>query len=1264
MEVRLLGPLELADGGRSIAYGGARQRAVLALLVLHANQVLASERVLMELWGEDAPPGAANALQAAVSRLRRALPQGRLVTRPPGYLFRAVPDEVDLSRFERLLAQGRQALADGAAAEAADTLAEALALWRGPALADFRYEPFAQAEIARLEELRLVCVEERVEADLAVGAGAELVGELQRLVAEQPLRERLRGQLMLALYRSGRQAEALEAYREVRELLLDELGLEPAPALGELEGAILRHDPALLTAPAPPPAAAAVPARKPVTVLCAELEVVSRSGGGLDPEALRAVLERAQAVLGATLERHGGRLSAVVGRRIVGVFGVPTLHEDDALRAAQAALAAKDALEAEAAVLEDRGLALSMRVGLATGEALVGGTEPSGFAGDAVGQADELAQRAAAGEILVGDQTRRLAAAALEVEPAGGGRFRLLAAPIGARPLPVRLDAPLVGRDEELGRLRDGLARAVRDGGPVLATVLGEAGIGKTRLVHELATQVAAEATVLTGRCLPYGDGITFWPLRELVAQAGAPQGTAQELEALLEGEEDAARVAEWLAGALGREGPGDRRGGPPENRAGPGTLAAPEIFWATRRLLETLARRRPLVVVLEDLHWAEPTFLDLAEAVATQARQGLLLVCLARPELLERRPGWAAGVAAAVRVELGPLAEADAGALLGALAGTPEASQRLLEVAAGNPLFLEQLAASLGEQHWGEDEPQLPATIQALLAARLELLGPGERAVLWRAAVVGRDFTREAVAELLPAEARAPLGRHLRTLAAKGLVESAPSEPGTPARFHFHHLLVQQAAYRAIPKSHRAELHQRFAGWSEQQAAEDEIVGYHLEQAVRYRGELGAVDDEVRALARRGAGHLETAGTRAHARGDVPAAVRLLQRAASLLPADDPARARAQTGLGAALLEAGRLDQADRVLADAGRIAGVAGDRELAARARVQRLLLGLQVDMGAAAAEVGQALPELLATFEQTGDEVGRCQAWRLRAAVHWLQADSAAAEDAWRQAAVHARLAGDERQLTEVLGWLASAALWGPTPAPEGIGRCERYLEEVGSHQTGEAVILNHLAGLYAMQDRIAEAGRLLARGMAAFEELGVTMTSSVTHPASFVAMLAGDAATAEAHLRRDYEGLEAMGEKGYLATTAAFLAQAIAAQGRPEEAERFIEVSREAAGEDDLSAQMVWQGLQARILAAGGRLAEAEELARSAVALAARTDFLNQHGDALLELAVVLDKAGRAAEARVAVTDALGLYGRKGNLLAAARARRRLERLAPA
>ena len=862
MEVRLLGPLELADGGRLIAYGGARQRAVLALLVLHANQVVPSERVLLELWGEDAPPGAANALQAAVSRLRRALPEGRLVTRPPGYLFRAFADEVDLGRFERLLAQGRQALADGAAAEAAETLGLALELWRGPALADFRYEPFAQAEIARLDELRLVCLEERIEADLALGAGGELVGELQRLVGEHPLRERLRGQLMLALYRSGRQAEALEAYREVRELLLEELGLEPAPALGELETAILRHDPALRTAPAPPPPAAAVPARKPVTVLCAELRVASGSGAGLDPEALRVVLERAQAILGSTLERHGGKLSASVGQRIVGVFGVPTLHEDDALRAAQAALAARAALEAEAAALDqERGLALRMRVGLATGEALVGGPDPSGFAGDAVGQAVELAELAAAGEILVGDQTRRLAAGAVEVEPAGDGRFRLLAAPIGARPLPVRLDAPLVDRREELGRLRDGLARAVRRRPAGLATVLGEAGIGKTGSSTSWRSRSPREASVLTGRCLPYGDGITFWPLRELLAQAGAPQGTRQELEALLDGEADAARVAEWLAGALG---PG-----------GPGTLAAPEIFWATRRLLETLARRRPLLVVLEDLHWAEPTFLDLAEAVAGQARQGLLVICLARPELLERRPAWAAGVAAAILLELGPLAADDAGALLNVAGrrdpGQPRATARgrrrqpAVPGAAGR--LPGRAALGRGRARAAGDHPG-PAGRPPRAA------GPGRA----RGAVARRRRRpglhprrrRRAAARPGPRPARAPPAGAGRQGAGGGAAAAA----GAPTRFHFHHLLVQQAAYRAIPKSHRAELHERFAGWLERQAGEDEIVGYHLEQAVRYRRELGPADDAVRRLAGRAAGLLEAAGTRAHARGDVPAAV------------------------------------------------------------------------------------------------------------------------------------------------------------------------------------------------------------------------------------------------------------------------------------------------------------------------------------------------------------------------------------------------------
>src|SRR6516225_4052006 len=251
MQVRILGPFQLEDGGRQITVGGVRQRAVLADLVLNANEVIPSEQLLVELWGEDAPPSAANALQAAISRLRRVLPSGRLITTGPGYALRMFPAELDVRQFEQLISEGREALVARASAEAARMLDQALMLWRGPPLADFRYEPFAQAEIARLEELQLACLEERNEAQLALGSAGALTAELGRMVAEHPLRERLRRQLMLALYRSGRQAEALDTYREFRSTLQEELGLEPSAALRELEASILRQDPVLAPGSAP-----------------------------------------------------------------------------------------------------------------------------------------------------------------------------------------------------------------------------------------------------------------------------------------------------------------------------------------------------------------------------------------------------------------------------------------------------------------------------------------------------------------------------------------------------------------------------------------------------------------------------------------------------------------------------------------------------------------------------------------------------------------------------------------------------------------------------------------------------------------------------------------------------------------------------------------------------------------------------------------------------------------------------------------------------
>jgi predicted ATPase/DNA-binding SARP family transcriptional activator len=1244
MRVRILGPFHLEDGGRRITIGGVRQRAVLADLVLHANEVMPSEQLLVELWGEDSPPSAANALQAAISRLRRVLPPGRLITQAPGYALRIFPEELDVSQFEQLVSEGREALTAGAADQTARTLRQALSLWQGPALADFRYEPFAQAEIVRLEDLHLTCLEERVEADLALGLASVLVAELRQLVSEHPVRERLRGQLMLALYRDGRQTEALEVYREFRSVLRDELGLEPSPQLRELETAILRHD--SLVSPVSTTTGEPL-ARRPVTVVCVLLRVTSDSGMTLDPEAYEVVNEQAVAGLTAVLERYGGKLAISADERLIGVFGAASVHEDDALRAVRASLDARRVLTSEMAeMLRRYGASLTCRFGVATGEALVGGSVPLGSAGNVTAQALMLAEAAEAGQILIGGQTRELAATAIETEPAGSDRFILKAAQEAVRPLALRLDGPLVGRDEELRQLDAACAVASQQQVTMLVTVIGEAGIGKTRLVYEIERRLGHEVNVLTGRCLPYGEGITFWPLREVIRQAIGGRDSPDKIRALLDGQADAAEVAARLSLAVG---PGNQ-----------GRLDSAEIFWAARRLLETLARSRPLVVVFEDLHWAESTFLDLVESLAVQpGRSPVVLVCVARPELLEQRPAWAAGAERAHCIELTPLAEGSATALLDSLTGDqrmPSSTRaHLLETAAGNPLYLEQLAASLSEQAGSEVWPVLPPTIQALLGARLQRLGPGASSVLARAAIVGKDFGIQAVRELLPPEARGPLSRNLQTLVAKRLVQHEPSDRRPGVEYSFRHILIQEAAYRAIPKSLRAELHRRFADWLEYVLWEPatkrpEILGYHLEQSVRYLSELRPAEAQSSPLPRRAAGHLEAAGRAAHDRDDAIAAVNLLVRAAALLPRDDAALARLYTSLGAALTEAGQLEQAVATLDDAQRIAAANGDGGQRAHARAQALLTDLKLAPNKAAREIARARPELHSEFVRSEDELGLCQTLQLQAAMHWNHGRSAAAEDDWQRAAEYARRVNDRIQLTEILGWLASAVLWGPTPASEGIRRCEDYLDETGNHPSAQAVILLNMAGLQAMQDEVAIAQATLSRAKAHLDTLGPTMTAAVAQPAAVVAMLAGDPETAEMHLRREYESLSRMGDKGTLATTAALLARAIAAQGeeRYTEATKLIAISQEAAADEDISAQIICQGLSARILADRGRHAEAVELASSAVALAAQTDQLSPHADALLDLAQVLAASGRASEAHAAATRALDLYQRKGNL----------------
>ena len=541
MEFRILGPLEVVDGGGPLALQRHKSRGLLAYLVLHPNEVVSTDRLVDALWGEEAPPTAIASLHNSVSRLRKALGADVLVSQPPGYVLRVRPEQVDWIRFERLVDEARQA----DARERAEKLRAALALWRGPPLADLAFEPFAQADIGRLEATRLAALEDRIDADLALGRHGALVAELEALVAEHPLRERLRGQLMLALYRSGRQVDALAAYRDARRLLHEEQGLEPGEDLQRLERAILVHDAALApparpAAPVPepprpePPAPTVTPAsRKVVTVLFADVISSTALGDSLDPEALRDVMSSFFEEMRAAIERHGGTVEKFAGDSVMAVFGVPVAHEDDALRAARAAVEMRDALSALNDVLErDRGVRLDLRTGINTGEVVAGdaSSRQTFVTGDAVNVAKRLEEGAAPGEIVLGPATFARVRNAVDAEPVAPldlrgkpqplAAHRLLRVLEGAPPFARRLDAPLVGREGELARLRGEFERARDERRCVLVTVLGDAGIGKTRLVNELASSLREEARMLVGRCTAYGDGATYLPLTEVVRRA------------------------------------------------------------------------------------------------------------------------------------------------------------------------------------------------------------------------------------------------------------------------------------------------------------------------------------------------------------------------------------------------------------------------------------------------------------------------------------------------------------------------------------------------------------------------------------------------------------------------------------------------------------------------------------------------------------------------------------------------------------------------
>ena len=898
MEFRILGPLEVRDGERVLPLGGATRRAVLARLLLDANRAVQFDALVTGVWGEEPPAAVRASLRNHAARLRRELGD-RLVTHGDGYLLRVGPDELDLERFARLVAEARYA----DPARRASLLHDALALWRGPALADLAGEQ-VHAHAAHLDERRLSAVEERIDADLELGRHGELVAELESLVAEHPFRERLRGQLVLALYRSGRQADALDAYAATRRTLVDELGTEPGPELQELQRAILRHDPEL----SPPVSdVAATPvqpsdfaeSRRVVTVLVADLSSEPDVG---DPEARREALQRRAESADGIVTRHGGESVWLGGERLLAVFGVPRAHEGDPLRAVRAARELGDKTT-------------TRRAALATGEVVTGDTSRGHplVSGLPVDEADRLLAEAGEDEIRIADRTWRL------VRHAASGRLRdgvwvLDSIDTESPPLLRRLETPLVGREDELAEILGVFRRGLRERRPQLVTVFGAPGIGKTRLAAECSAELAPELTAVMGRCAEYGEDATYAPLREALAPLVGPDGRAW-LERTLSGEPEGEAVATQVSSVL-HEG---------------SVVPVAEAAWAMRRLLEALARQKPLLLVLDDVQWAAPALLDLVESVVELVAAPVLVLCLSRPELLDVRPFWGGGRLSSSSLLLDALSDRESEQLLTRLVESEvmdeAVRERILAVADGNPLFLEQLLASALE----DETEAIPDSIHGLLAARLDHLEADERALAQAAAVVGLSISTRLLGKLVGSD----VTEQLRTLVRRELVRHSGVDSAGDETWEFRHALIRDEAYRSIPKRRRAELHEAVARYAVEAGMSDIDVtaGYHLEQAVRSRREIGETGTALDDLAREAARHLGAAGLAAYQRDDAGACASLLGRASELLPAAAPERLALMPKLALLLLSSGDRAGSKLVVSEARTIAEQLGDEVASAR-------------------------------------------------------------------------------------------------------------------------------------------------------------------------------------------------------------------------------------------------------------------------------------------------------------------------------------------
>lgn len=1032
----------------------------------------------------------------------------------------------------------------------------------------------------------------------------------------------------------------------------------------------------LTPAPAPLPVREM---RKTVTVIFCDLKDSTALGERLDSEALHEVKERYFGAMSAEILRHGGKIEKFIGDAIMAVFGLPKAREDDALRAIRAATGMRTALAKVNVDLGRRyGVTLANRTGVNTGE-VVANDDPTAdqklATGDAVNVAARLEQAAPVNEIYIGESTLRLARDAVQVEAVEPLQLKGKSEPVAAYRLVSALgldghvrrqDTPIVGRDAELATLSEAYRQLCEERSIRLFIIVGDAGLGKSHLARAVVERIALGARALRGRCLPYGDGITFWPLVGMVWEAAGileddpPERARARLLATV-GDAD---VADRLASAVGLS-----------------TAAFPmaELHWAARKFLLGQAASGPVVAVIDDIHWAEHALLEmLTHIVDTAQGAAILLIVTTRAEVFDEHPDWGQQ-AAATRLDLPPLSPEASAQLVSHLLGRarlePKVLEHIIRSAEGNALYIEQMlsmlidgqALRLEGDTWVSTatygEIKVPPTIQALLEARLDSLARADRAAVEPAAVIGLEFARPALEALLPDAVRPTITDHLGTLVRRHFIRTSGAA-SADAVYRFHNHLVRETVYNGLLKRARANLHLAFVRWADKVNADrdralefEAILGYHLEQAHRYLTELGPLDEQGLAIGSDAARRLSGAGTRSLDSGDLRAAANLFERALALLAAEDPRRAELLPKIGETLMGLGDFAAARVVVAEAIEAAERLGHQRLKASSQLIgfniRLYSGEEGDWSDDALKTAH---EMIPVLEREAAHAELSDAWRIVVTVHGIAGRYKLASEAAERSLAFARLAGNDAQVSRVGGSLANTALLGPTPVPQAIAQCEQLIAGGLSDRQTEGNVMCMLAQLRAMNGELPIARALYQRGRAMLRDLGGSVHAAATgFELARVEMLGGDLALAEREVRADFEFLEKAGETYFLSSMAALLSRLVRDQGRDNDAMVLSQSAEAATAAHDLESQALWRSIRAPIVARQGDTALAEELARTAVEIFRGTEAPDLQADSLSELAAVLHLAGKDGEAHSAMDEAIALYTAKGNVVAAARAR---------